>query len=924
MNNIQTSAQKVKSEILCTTHNNIKLISDKLLFYELTLRKKEQECEILPNFAKFRTEKILEVIDIVEFSKKCPTCIICHIIQWDTLHLGHIHVGIDTEYQQGEKENKVLSYQLWIHELNIGYIFLTEGERIGFKHILKFIWDVLRIRFYKITFCSHFSRAEIQHMVDRDEILKELGTKNIRKTFIIKNTEYTFYDKNKHKQEIELSLYDTFLLSNTSLKNLGGKIDIGENIKNMEKLLKEDKEKYVEYSITDAKISVEWYVELREKIRKLFDLTEQDIDKIFTASSIGEKAFLRFLEKKGIDKNKFLGKKKVIETKFSYKKNKLVKYSKVVTLQEVKNFKIAYHGGRNECYYHGIYKGDVYDYDIKNAYPSAMLTIQDIDWTDYEQVNDVNTIQFNDVGYCRLYFRFKKSVKYPNFAVKTDYGLVFVRTGETTVTLQDLYTALKNNWLEEYKIKLCVRFRKQNSLTIAEYTSKLIKERAKYKKGTVENMLFKLVANSVYGKYTQGIRKKTSINVRKSEKGNIVRDTIKESSIFNAGIASYITSTVRNIVAEYMNYLDKLGVKIFSVTTDGFMTNQKLSDKMLRAEYEKYLPFSSQIAKYREFWLGDRQLLELKHKSGKNTTNFILKTRMYWMYDLQEKDVIIARGGIQAKGERKEVLDMLTNLYLEAYSDLKVKQERLSNILEYFEDDLKDLVKIEREVNANFDFDLKRKVNVKSIKEVEVEYNNKKAKKVVFDTEPYYSVNEFLLYKKAYDNYVRYTQNVNKIQTKERLLNFLKYTILYKYSDTMTKVNKQHDIILNKIIWLLGKKGYNHVEISKMIGVNFRIVRKRMQSKAYKMYIQGDLEMKKINKDDFELYFEYDFRKYTKKLDIDLVSELMNEIIEQSTNDEREKTYSELLLDRLMNNKTKNKIVVEGHNKQNKALFNTS
>lgn len=40
----------------------------------------------------------------------------------------------------------------------------------------------------------------------------------------------------------------------------------------------------------------------------------------------------------------------------------------------------AYHGGYNSCSEVGYFPQNTYDYDLKNAYPTAMCLVPDIDW----------------------------------------------------------------------------------------------------------------------------------------------------------------------------------------------------------------------------------------------------------------------------------------------------------------------------------------------------------------------------------------------------------------------------------------------------------------------------------------------------------------------------------------------------------------
>jgi hypothetical protein len=86
-------------------------------------------------------------------------------------------------------------------------------------------------------------------------------------------------------------------------------------------------------------------------------------------------------------------------------------------------------------------------------------------------------------------------------------------------------------------------------------------------KTLIENAFWKEITNSSYGKTAQGLREKRVFNLKekKSEK-------IAESQISNPFYAAYITSFVRAVVGEIINKIpeDKM---VFSVTTDGFLTN---------------------------------------------------------------------------------------------------------------------------------------------------------------------------------------------------------------------------------------------------------------------------------------------------------------------------------------------------------------
>ena len=93
----------------------------------------------------------------------------------------------------------------------------------------------------------------------------------------------------------------------------------------------------------------------------------------------------------------------------------------------------------------------------------------------------------------------------------------------------------------------------------------------------MENTLWKLIANSFYGKTAQGLTGKKSLDLRRTiQEGKKEYKKIGKSGITNVFIAGYITGVVRALVSEYMHYFSKNGVDVMNVTTDGFMINNKL------------------------------------------------------------------------------------------------------------------------------------------------------------------------------------------------------------------------------------------------------------------------------------------------------------------------------------------------------------
>jgi len=166
--------------------------------------------------------------------------------------------------------------------------------------------------------------------------------------------------------------------------------------------------------------------------------------------------------------------------------------------------------------------------------------------------------------------------------------------------------------------------------------SDLQRERKKYPKGTIENLLYKEMGNSIYGSVSKGISNKMKYDI---EMGKTVR--MEASKLSNPVMAAYTTSTVRSLIGTCMEMAAAAGGKIVSVTTDGFITDTEDLEKIIAdpedletriitdvscEEIEENLkksvdPIYSAFSEIREGLSGDPKILELKYE-GKNLTSW--------------------------------------------------------------------------------------------------------------------------------------------------------------------------------------------------------------------------------------------------------------------------------------------------------------
>jgi F0F1-type ATP synthase beta subunit len=101
--------------------------------------------------------------------------------------------------------------------------------------------------------------------------------------------------------------------------------------------------------------------------------------------------------------------------------------------------------------------------------------------------------------------------------------------------------------------------------------------RRKHKKGTIKNLLYKEMANSIYGNTVRGISTKKVFDIKT---GSMVH--LEAGELSNPILGSYTTALIRSVIGETLHNIQKLGGTIVSVTTDGFITNvDDLENKLL-------------------------------------------------------------------------------------------------------------------------------------------------------------------------------------------------------------------------------------------------------------------------------------------------------------------------------------------------------
>jgi len=133
---------------------------------------------------------------------------------------------------------------------------------------------------------------------------------------------------------------------------------------------------------------------------------------------------------------------------------------------------------------------------------------------------------------------------------------------------------------------------------------KLVVERNKYEKGSYMNLLYKFLANSGIGQMARGLNRKKAFDTK-----SLKPEVITAGDLISPLYAGWITSYIRCTLTEIMNNSPEEN-KIFSCTTDGFISTQK-GLELIEPVEEDF--FSYQYYKARENLTGKGELLEVKH-----------------------------------------------------------------------------------------------------------------------------------------------------------------------------------------------------------------------------------------------------------------------------------------------------------------------
>lgn len=422
----------------------------------------------------------------------------------------------------------------------------------------------------------------------------------------------------------------------------------------------------------------------------------------------------------------------------------------------------AYKGGYNGSCLIGKFDGVLtHDYDLENAYPTCMALIPDVDWTGSVIADELFNCRILkqhfhspfDLMFGYIKFRFPDDVKFPCIPVAVNGSMIFPRSSDgldgVYASAPEIYLALQLGaevWAEHIYIGEYLYNSDGNiSFSLLQAVQQLVKDRnlakASFGKKSLPELLLKTAVCSIYGKTAQDLIDKESWNAFCDRMVNI-----GGSSITSPTHACLTTAGVRCVLLAALNELSDLGYKVYSVTTDGFITD---APKIVLDSLNLF-GFSRLFRTARQALVGSDEMWSEKHHQT-DLLNFTTRGNVSL-----SSDGVCAHNSFVTGFEKDSYEDRLALMTVvlgrtgrcHCSNKTWTKFRRLAARV-----NREDFSVTERERALSMDFDLKRKP-VKSsfytvfpvIKTADEEQQFEIAN---FETAPYETVSEYLRYKNA-------------------------------------------------------------------------------------------------------------------------------------------------------------------------------
>jgi len=697
---------------------------------------------------------------------------------------AHLLIGFDTEYQTNkDRENEyavehgarndLLSYQFSIKLLDKtnpgpfpeaeGIIIPEADQRLTMEQFIGFAIGSLIEQHpdvvlpTSIYLLGHFIRADLPAFSDFNQKARQ-SMSNIRSTFVtLRNAIPIRFSQGEDEiAEFKVSIRDTILLSPANAKSLA---DIGEMLgyekiqlgttpeedkdikQNMARFRAEKWPKFREYGIRDAQVCVRY----AERVIAQSDALFRAFKMPTTLTSFGTKLVLEGWKTAKQDALGILGREKVKERKFSQKLGYFITTTSTPYMEEVFYEEAfiteTYHGGRNEQFLFGVAEvGQWRDHDLSSAYTTAMSLIGLPDWRNLVNINSLDGIEPTDLTYVSVDFEFPDHVRFPTLPVRTSSGIIFPRKGHSKCAAPEIFLAMQLGAKLRLRRGVKVPYDAETKV-FRDFIRTSIQNRSRHKKGSFDNLFWKEVGNSTYGKTAQGLRAKRVYNLNADD-----MESLPASKITQPYFASFITSYTRAVLGEILNTFSR-EVQVFSVTTDGFLSN---ADD-IEVDRATSGPLFRSFAQARKEIEQSSEPLEVKH-TVQRPIGWRTRGSATLVPGEGTNGIVLQKGGIKTNvfHDTTEENSEVVRLFLNRKPDDKIQYKTGIGIKDMMRNDT-DFVFRSVSKRLSMEFDWKRVPTGE--KEVDFEFEGQRYSHLTFETDPIETVAGFDHLRDAWEKY---------------------------------------------------------------------------------------------------------------------------------------------------------------------------
>ena len=623
-------------------------------------------------------------------------------------------IAWDSEWDnEGTQHNRILSYQVAVlksRKLYTQILYPKPGARLIFSEIIAAsLAMTAEVGLLPegvpsdVLLFGHWTTADLRALGDFKAL--KIVTDGLRGSFVSLKKPVEVQCIDKKRKSVSVHIRDTKLLApgvKQSLEALGDMISIPKvklpegAISNMAKLMEQDLPLFESYAERDPVVTVLYARMLIDK------LSDYCVPGGFptTLGGVAQDACVMSLTEANVDWLDLFGYDLVEVTNYTrgrYITKKVEVLKPLVHLNEQFATE-SYHGGRNETYQYGA--SDITewsDYDLSSAYTTSLATLGKPEWERLFHTTNVDDFGSETLGFALVDFKFPRKVRFPCIPVRTERGLICPLSGRSFCTASELFVARTLG--AEVQIVDGIVIPCAAAKPFEVVFTKLFSKRRSYRKGTLGNLLFKELGNSIYGKTAQGLKRKRVFDTRDG-----IRKPIPPSKITNPYIAAYTSGFTRAALAEVLNGLPA-GRQVISATTDGFITDADEAEMRTACQGPCAQLFLNTVSR-----LSCENLLlpvEVKHEAKQ-----ILAWRRRGQATLQagEGSLILAKAGLKAPTQDTAEQNrwIIENFKTRKY-DTTFWYSHLPTLYELYSDEERDLVRYEKERRLNMDFDFCRK-----------------------------------------------------------------------------------------------------------------------------------------------------------------------------------------------------------------------